>query len=261
MPIKAILWDCDGTLIDSEPLHDECIREVAQQHGAPLVPEDVKRFLGRTSFDIWDYLRHERGLTLDHDGWMSAVNAYYRAHAPTKVPPRPGVETQILLFASMGLRQAVVSNSTRSMLDVSLDLLKAGKMLEFSISADDVGKPKPDPEPYFRAALKLMLPPNQCLVLEDSPAGVRAAKAAGMKVMAWPQHPDLIYDEVDYITDALTTPDWVRIIRRRRKTKPLIARSLAAGLPAHMIATDDPEPGHEVETEREEHPAAAPKHD
>ena len=61
MPIKAILWDCDGTLIDSEPLHDECIREVAQQHGAPLVPEDVNRFLGRTSFDVWDYLRHARG--------------------------------------------------------------------------------------------------------------------------------------------------------------------------------------------------------
>ncbi len=256
MPIKAILWDCDGTLVDSEPLHDECIRAVAGEHGAPLNHEDVKRFLGRTTKDIWAYLHQERGLTLDFDGWLSSIHAYYRAHAPAKVKPRPGVESQILLFASMGLKQAVVSNSTRPLVDASLGVLDAGKMLEFSISANDVGKPKPDPEPYFRAALKLMLPPHQCLVVEDSPAGARAGKAAGMKVMVWPQNPELVYDEVDYITDSLTTPDWVRIIRRRRKPTPLIARSLAAGLPPAPI---DDDTDHDGETE--EHPAAAPKHD
>ena len=256
MPIKAILWDCDGTLVDSEPMHDECIRAVAAQHGAPLDHEDMKRFLGRTSKDIWAFLHQERALSVDFDGWISAVHAYYRANAPGKVLPRQGIESQVLLFASMGLRQAVVSNGTRSLVDTSLSVLKCGKMLEFSISANDVGKPKPDPEPYFRAALKMMLPPHQCLVVEDSPAGARAGKAAGMKVMAWPQDPNLVFDEVDYITDSISTPDWVRIIRRRRKPTPLVARSLAAGIPPQQLTDDGDSDG-----ETEEHPAAAPKHD
>jgi beta-phosphoglucomutase-like phosphatase (HAD superfamily) len=256
MPIKAILWDCDGTLVDSEPLHQECIGAVAGAHGAPLEHADIKRFLGRTTGEIWDYLKTERGLTLDKNGWRDAVHSYYASHVVSKVKTRPGVDSQILLFAAMGLRQAVVSNSTRPLVDASLKVIGPANMLEFSISVDDVGKPKPDPEPYYRAALKMMLPPHQCLVLEDSPAGARAAKAAGMRTMVWPQDPALIYDEVDYITDSLSTPDWVRIIRKRRKPKPLIARSLAAGIPADLGEDSDDHDG-----EFEAHPSAVPKTD
>ncbi|MBV6633569.1 MAG: HAD family phosphatase [Alphaproteobacteria bacterium] len=256
MPIKAILWDCDGTLVDSEPLHKQCIRAVANQFGANITGEDVDRFLGRTTQAIWDYLHSEQGLTLTYDEWCEEVHRYYEAHVHEVVKPRPGVESQILLFAAMGLRQAIVSNSTRRMVDASSLVIGPRNLLEFSISVDDVSKPKPDPEPYFRAALRMMLPPNQCLVMEDSPTGARAGKAAGMQVMAWPQVDDLIYDEVDYITDDLTTPDWVRILRRRRKPKPLIARSLAAGIPntPPEDGDDGPDP-----KEGEEHPTAAPK--
>lgn len=256
MPIKAILWDCDGTLVDSEPLHQECIGAVAASHGAPLSHADIKRFLGRTTAEIWDYLKTERGLTLDFNGWREAVHAYYDANVMEKVKTRPGVDSQIMIFAAMGLRQAVVSNSTRPLVDASLKVIDQASLFEFSLSMDDVGKPKPDPEPYFRAALKMMLPPHQCLVLEDSPAGARAARAAGMRVMVWPQDPELVYDEIDYITDSLTTPDWVRIIRKRRKPKPLIARSLAAGIPPDQVDQEEPD-----DTELETHPAAAPKTD
>jgi HAD superfamily hydrolase (TIGR01509 family) len=257
MAIKAILWDCDGTLVDSEPLHQECISGVAQQHGIPLTEADVRRFLGRTTKAIWDYLTTERGLAITYEQWLDDIHAYYARHVKTRVRPRQGIESQILIFASMGLRQAVVSNSTRPLVDASLTVIQPVNLLEFSISMDDVTKPKPDPEPYFRAALKMMLPPNQCLVIEDSPAGARAAQAAGMRVMVWPQDPELIYDEVDYITDSLLTPDWVRIIRQRRKPKPLIARSLAAGIPTN-IAGDEDSSG-EAMSEPEEHPASVPR--
>lgn len=258
MTIKAIIWDCDGTLVDSEPLHHESIQAVAARHGAPLSAADVRRFLGRTTRAIWDYLATERGLSITFDQWRDEIHQYYREHVTSRVHTRPGVDSQILIFASMGLRQAVVSNSTRPQVDASLRVIQPASLLEFSISMDDVSRPKPDPEPYYRGALKLMLPPQQCLVIEDSPAGARAARAAGMQVMVWPQNAELIYDEVDYITDSLTTPDWVRIIRRRRRPKPLIARSLAAGLPVQPHDDDEDTGSHGV-GEPETHPSAAPK--
>ncbi|MEM6901801.1 MAG: HAD family phosphatase [Pseudomonadota bacterium] len=254
MPIKAILWDCDGTLVDSEPLHKECIRAVSNRFGANISAADVDRFLGRTAEAIWDYLNGERGLTIDIDQWRTELHTYYEDRVQAVVKAREGVDSQILLFGAMGLRQALVSNSTRRMVEASCRIISPRNLLEFSVSVDDVSKPKPDPEPYFRAALRMMLPPHQCLAIEDSPTGARAAKAAGMQVMAWPQQNDLVFDEVDYITDSLATPDWVRIIRRRRKPKPLIARSLAAGIPKIPLDEGDDEPA-----DSEEHPAAAPK--
>jgi len=258
MTIQAILWDIDGTLADSEPLHESNVIAVARDHGVALVQEDLHRFLGRTNAALWDYLQAERGLMVSKQAWLEALHAHYAQLAVESLKPRAGALTHLFLFASMGLRQAAVSNSTRQNVDVTLQTLKIEQLFEFSISASEVTKPKPDPEPYLRAALRLMTPPAQCLVIEDSPTGARSAKAAGMRVMAWPQLADLVFDQIDYITDDLARADWCKIIRRRRPPRQLLARSLAAGLSPSMSEGDLP-PNLMVPVDSDDHPANAPK--
>lgn len=257
MTIHAVLWDIDGTLADSEPVHERNVINVAARNGVVLTPEDIHRFLGRTNAAVWDYLQAERGLSLSKEAWLDALHGDYDQMAP-EIKPRAGAMTHLFLFASMGLRQAAVSNSTRRNVDVTLRALDIEQMLEFSISASDVSKPKPDPEPYLRAALRMMTPPGNCLVIEDSPTGARAAKAAGMRVMAWPQNPDLVFDLVDYITDDLARADWSKIIRRRRPPRQMVARSLRVGLPPTLD-----EPGLDgrqlTPVDGEDHPANAPR--
>ena len=258
MTISAILWDIDGTLADSEPLHEENVIAVAAAHGVTVTPTDLHRFLGRTNGAVWDYLHAERGLTLPKQDWLAALHAHYARIAPQSLKPRGSVLNYVFLFASMGLRQAAVSNSTRENVDTTLEALNISGLFEFSISASDVGKPKPDPEPYLRAALRLMTPPAQCLVIEDSPTGARAGKAAGMQVMAWPQQPDLIFDQIDYITDDLAKADWSKIIRRRRPPRQLLARSLMAGL-SPSLREGDNDAGLLAQAEGDDHPANAPR--
>ena len=79
---------------------------------------------------------------------------------------------------------------------------------EFAVSRDDVTNPKPDPEPYRLAAQRLGIPPEACAVIEDSPPGARAAKAAGMLTIAWPQHPDLVFEEADHLVEDPAHLDW-----------------------------------------------------
>lgn len=258
MSIRTVLWDIDGTLADSEPAHEMNVINVAARHGVALTADDIHRFLGRTNAAVWDYLHAERGLMISKEQWLDELHADYDQLARSVVKPRPGAMTHLFLFASMGIRQAAVSNSTRRNVDATLKALDIEHLFEFSISASDVGKPKPDPEPYLRAALRMMTPPAQCLVIEDSPTGARAGKAAGMRVMAWPQRPELEFDQVDYLTDDLGRADWSKIMRRRRPPRQILAASLKAG-PSATLNEPDLDANMLVPVEPDDHPANAPR--
>jgi len=85
--------------------------------------------------------------------------------------------------------------------------------LRFALSRDDVTHGKPHPEPYLRAAERLGVHPSACIVVEDSPIGARAAKAAGMITIAWPQHKTLEFDPVDHLITELNELDWPAFFR------------------------------------------------
>ena len=184
MSIKAVLWDVDGTLVDSEPLHLEALLAVCARFNVDIsnLPDDT--FIGVNLNGVWDALKHLFPDSLSLNAWKASIDEYYAHHAE-KLHVMPGAIETIQRLNKAGIRQAAVSNSGRSVVDTNLAFLGINALLEFSISLDDVSAPKPAPEPYLQALAAMNLEPSQALAVEDSKAGAMSAKAAGLTLVAY----------------------------------------------------------------------------
>lgn len=205
-PIRAVLWDIDGTLLDSEPHHHRATLAVCRSHGYELSAEDGARFLGCGFPEFYASLDARSPMPLPFRAWVDAITDSY-LEGIAGVTPREGAFALVTAFAGLGLRQACVSNSGRRVVEANLRAIGLPH-LEFAVSRDDVANGKPDPEGYRLAAHRLGVPPEACAAIEDSPTGARAAKAAGMLTVAWPQHPQLVFDAVDHRVEHLHEVDW-----------------------------------------------------
>jgi len=186
---SAVLWDMDGTLIDSEPLHFRSMVHALSSLGAPVDEGLQAKTTGLSESEVLDFCRRSLGIIVSAEIWTELRNSYYLARS-TGLQARRGALPTFLHLAQRGTPQAVVSNSKRIIVDANLQALSfdAAKILSIpSISRDDVRMAKPHPEPYLLAAATLGLPPAECLVIEDSFAGARSGVAAGMRVLFWPE--------------------------------------------------------------------------
>ncbi|MGQ9370982.1 HAD family hydrolase [Azospirillum sp. ST 5-10] len=207
--LQAILWDIDGTLLDSEPWHYRCTVDVCRDHGYELSDEEFAAALGIGFPEFFARLDAARPMPLSFAAWVGAITDRYVA-VLARVAPREGAFALVEAFAARGLRQVCVSNSGRRVVDANLGAIARAmgrQPFEFSVSRDDVANGKPDPEPYLLAAARLGIAPGACAVIEDSPTGARAAKAAGMLTVAWPQHAGLAF-EADHVVGHPAELDW-----------------------------------------------------
>lgn len=184
MAFRAVAWDLDGTLIESEGLHLRALIESSAVFGVDLsdIPDDA--FRGVNILDVWTVLRPRFSAGAVRDTWLAAIERYYVERAVGLAPIFGAVET-IRLFAARGIAQACVSNSGRAIVDANLDALGIRKAMAFSISLDDVSAGKPDPEPFREAARRFALPPHAIVAVEDSVAGARSAREAGLYVVGF----------------------------------------------------------------------------
>ena len=199
--IKAVIWDIDGTLIDSEPHHLKTLIEVSRDCGADLDGVDERTFLGLHTALIWEALNRRRTLQVSEAEWRARMLDYYVVNAGNLMP-RPGAPDLVARAAERNLRQAAVSNSGRAVIAANLARLPGAERLEFAISREDVANPKPAPDSYALACSRLGLDPGACLAVEDSPAGVTAAKGAGMLAVAWPEYAELRFPDADVVVDS-----------------------------------------------------------
>lgn len=225
MTIKAIFWDIDGVLVESEPLHVEKIKAVSDRHGVTITDEDWPQLYGIGDKRIWEWLQ-ARGFSPTMQEFLKECEDYYMAHADT-LKARPGMRRAFNEAARRKLPQAAVSSGVRKQVDANLEAVELKTEMLFSLSADEVTKTKPDPEPYNKAFERLSgtypgLKKEEMLVIEDSPSGACAGKAAGMVTILWRLSPDIKCDAANYIVD---TP----------------AQLLA--LVKKLTAPDDPTPG------------------
>lgn len=181
--IRAVAWDIDGTLIDSEPLHDAVLVEVCELHGADLSDLPQNHFRGIHMPDVWKILRSRLPEGLEEAAWLNAIVERYVERAG-ELQPLPGALEVMQMLSDAGIRQVCVSNSSRSVVDANLRALAILDRIDFSISLDDVGAGKPHPEPYLTAAQRLGFAPEEVAAVEDSVAGATSARAAGMRVFA-----------------------------------------------------------------------------
>lgn len=181
--IRAIAWDVDGTLVDSEPLHHRALLHGSSGFGIDLSDLPDQAFRGVHMGDVWQILRPRLPETLVEADWLAAINRHYVAHRHELVAVPGAVET-IRCFAAQGLPQVCVSNSARQIVDANLDALGVADAMAFTISLDDAVAGKPDPWPYAEACRRLGLAPASVLAVEDSHTGVTSAVAAGLSCAA-----------------------------------------------------------------------------
>jgi HAD superfamily hydrolase (TIGR01509 family) len=204
--IRAVLWDIDGTLLDSEPWHLDATVAVCAGLGYDLTAEEHTTFLGTAYSDFYAALHARRPMPVPFDDWVEAITDRYLARI-AEVNPRAGAFALVEAFAARGLRQAAVSNSGRRVVDANIKATGLAHFA-FAVSREDVAAGKPAPDSYLLAARRLGVEPAACAVIEDSPTGARAAKSAGMLTIAWPQHPALVFEEVDHLVAHPADIDW-----------------------------------------------------
>lgn len=186
----AVLWDFDGTLVDTEPVWQAAEYELMGDHGVPWSQDRAHAMTGMNlpaSAEVLLAYLAEHGATTDFDpdslvDWLVARVARRIYDMPT-VPWCPGVPALLDELHEAGIPSALVSASYRSILDTVLHRLP-GHTFAAVVAGDDVISGKPDPEPYELAAGRLGVDPRRCVALEDSIPGVASAAAAGAVVVA-----------------------------------------------------------------------------
>jgi len=181
---RAVAWDIDGTLIDSEPLHERALAAASAALGADLSDLEPDAFRGVHAIDIWEALKPRFPADSSFKTWIAAIEGYYVAHV-RELEPNPGALEAMHKIDERGIAQACVSNSGRAIVDANIEALGIAKIIAFSLSLDDVSSGKPDPEPYREAARRFALQAAEVVGVEDSGAGARSARAAGLYVVGY----------------------------------------------------------------------------
>ena len=179
-PPPGVILDCDGVLVDSEPLHARATTLWAATVGVTLRPEYFNDLIGMTVFD--QVARVVRGTGHDPTQAYHAREEHFWGLID-QLQPMAGMVDLIRRLHAAGTRIAIASNGSRDYLQHVIDTLKIGAMIQGFVCIDDITHPKPDPEPYLKAAALLDLEPPACVAVEDSGPGMTSALAAGMSVI------------------------------------------------------------------------------
>jgi HAD superfamily hydrolase (TIGR01509 family) len=185
-PIRLVIFDCDGVLVDSEGIALEVLVEALAEKGIMLTTDEAaERFLGRSLGSLTEVVRSEFGVKID-PAFLAGMRDELYARFRAELEPLPGVATAIESLKATQVSCCVASSSQRERIELSLSVTGLLPRLSPHIfSATMVERGKPAPDLFLHAAAKMGVTPSQCLVIEDSPAGIRAAQAAGMKVIAF----------------------------------------------------------------------------
>ncbi|MET7968875.1 HAD family phosphatase [Micromonospora sp. NPDC005305] len=181
-----MLFDMDGTLVDSEKLWDVALQELAAIYGGTL-SEDARRAIIGTSMAVSMRTVHDDLGQPERDPQASAdwINARILELFRDGLRWRPGALALLRAVRAAGIPTALVTSSTRPLVEVALDTLGRDSF-DAVVCGDEVEAAKPHPEPYLTAARLLGVPIERCVAIEDSPTGVASALAAGAAVLAVP---------------------------------------------------------------------------
>ena len=179
--IKAVIYDVDGTMVNSEPIHVAAWDKALQQYGTALsrLSEEFQATMaGKKPIVIAEGMIKELNLLITPEQLLEKKSALFIEAAKTSLEPMPGVVESIHRLSMAGYRLASGTSLDRDYLDFILNKLKVTNLFEVIVTGDQIKNGKPHPETYLTVCERLNLEPKECIVIEDAQSGIQAAKAA-----------------------------------------------------------------------------------
>jgi beta-phosphoglucomutase family hydrolase len=213
---RAVLWDMDGTLIDSMPYHVEAWHELLEPLGYHFTTEQLLKTFGlRNEEIVRDHLKLDRPYE-ELQRLIEEKEVHYRALVRERgLSLLPGAEHWLAYLKAHDWRQAIVSSAPRQNMEAVLLGSELGAYMDTIICAEDVERGKPYPDPFLLAADWLGVSPKNCIVVEDAPAGLEGARRAGMRTIGvLNTHAQL---EADIVVQSLHDLTWKMIERVMRQ--------------------------------------------
>ena len=214
MKICAVVFDLDGLMFDTEALFFRVSAETMAVRGKAFTPEMMRAMIGRRSAEVGHVMKTLGGLDDPLDVLQAEVRERFFAKWESEVRPTPGLFVLLEHLRQRELPLAVATSSGRSYADGLLSRHGLTKRFAFVLSSEDVTRGKPDPQIYRLAAERFGTPAGSILVLEDSPAGLAAAKGAGMVAVGIPHEhsPAKGLAAADLIVAQLDAPELLHLI-------------------------------------------------
>lgn len=202
----AVLWDMDGTLVDTEPYWIETEYAMAEKYGGTWSQEHAMNLVGNALLESGDYIRVHMGIDRTPQQIVDELLDGVVTRVEDEVPWRPGARELLTDLVARGVPCALVTMSWQRFVDPILAQLPAGSFSTV-VTGDRVELGKPHPEPYLTAAAELGVDPGECVAIEDSNTGAKSAVAAGCTVVCVPHHVPILEGERRVFADTLVGVD------------------------------------------------------
>lgn len=197
MDTRAVLWDLDGTLVDSEQFHWRSWCDTLAPEGLSITYVQFLASFGMKNDPIMrDWLGD--GYTPERAARLAEAKEadYRRLVAAHGLTPLPGARDWLAALHAHGWKQAIVTSAPAANADVMLRALDVADLFDAVVTAEDVSVGKPDPQVFLTGAARLNVPPSRCIVVEDAASGIEGARRAGMKCIGVSRHITLAADVV-----------------------------------------------------------------
>jgi HAD superfamily hydrolase (TIGR01509 family) len=204
--IRALIFDMDGVIIDSEPVHIQLTLDVLKDVGVTPRDEEIYEFIGVRNEEMWDTLKKRHGINESVEELLARQKAYkIERFFNSKLEPIDGLLDLLRAAKRREMKIVLATSSPRYFAKYILKAVKASVFFDELVTADDILKSKPDPEIFLKAADAIGVLPEECLVIEDACFGVMAAKDAGMKCIGFknPNSGNQDLSLADYVVSSL----------------------------------------------------------
>ena len=206
---KAVIFDMDGVIVDSEPLHIKAERRTLAPFGLDISDEEFHAYMGQTPRILLNGMIKKYNLNTSIDDLYAVHIQNLLSLYRDEVEPIPGALDLISQLKEYGVSLALASSSDMNLIKVVMEKFGLTETFKEVTSGQELERVKPFPDIFLKTSERLHIPPKECVVIEDSTSGIRAAKAAGMTCIGFrsPNSKNQNYSDADVIVDDLRSVD------------------------------------------------------